>query len=254
MIVTINFLSKELKKNTSVNIILPNNASKNEPFKTIWLLHGLMGDHTSWLRMSSIERYVKNRNVAVVMPNADRSWYTNTAYGINYFNYVAYELPELMRSRFLGYSDKREDNIVAGLSMGGYGALKLALTCPLKYSSCIALSGSLDVTRKGRKYDIDEWRSIFGFDIATPDELEGSEHDLFYLAKRNAEGGLPFPRIYMWCGTEDTLIDINEKYHAHLLSLGVPHLFESSGGDHSWTFWDMHIKDGIKYILDQTNS
>lgn len=250
MILTINFLSKELKKDTCVNIILPNNISESEPFKTIWLLHGLMGDHTSWLRRSSIEGYVKNKNVAVVMPNVDRSWYTNTAYGINYFNFVAYELPELMRSRFIGYSDKREDNVVAGLSMGGYGALKLALTCPMQYCSCISLSGSLDVTRKGRTYNIDEWRSIFGFDMVSAEDLEGSEHDLFALAQNNAATALPFPKLYMWCGTEDTLLDINQQYDELLTTLGVEHLFEYSEGDHSWIWWDKHIKDGLKYILD----
>jgi S-formylglutathione hydrolase FrmB len=221
-----------------------------KPFKTLWLLHGLHGDNTSWMRKSSIERYVKKYNLAVVMPSVDRSWYTNTAYEVNYFNFVAYELPALMRSTFKAYSDKREDNIVAGLSMGGYGSLTLALTCPMQYGSCISLSGSLDVTRKGRKCNINEWRSIFGFDIETPDELCGSEHDLFALAKNNAESGLPFPKLYMWCGTEDTLIDINKKYDDHLTSLGVPHLFEFSEGDHSWKWWDMHIKDGLKYILD----
>ncbi len=250
MLLELNFASSELKKDTCVNIVLPNNMDDEKPFKTLWLLHGLHGDHTSWMRKSSIERYVKKYNLAVVMPSVDRSWYTNTAYEVNYFNYVAYELPSLMRSTFKGYSDKREDNIVAGLSMGGYGALKLALTCPMQYGACISLSGSLDVTRKGRKYNINEWRSIFGFDIETPDELEGSEHDLFALAKNNAESGLPFPKLYMWCGTEDTLIDINKKYDDHLTSLGVPHLFEFSEGDHSWKWWDMHIKDGLKYILD----
>ena len=250
MLLELNFASSELKKNTTVNIILPNNINDEKPFKTLWLLHGLHDDHTSWTRKSSIERYVKKYNLAVVMPSVDRSWYTNTAYEVNYFNYVAYELPELMRSTFKGYSDKREDNIVAGLSMGGYGALKLALTCPRQYGSCISLSGSLDVTRKGRKCNINEWRSIFGFDIETPDVLEGSEHDLFALAKNNAESGLPFPKLYMWCGTEDTLIDINKKYDEHITSLGVPHLFEYSEGDHSWKWWDMHIKDGLKYILD----
>ena len=73
---------------------------------------------------------------------------------------------------------------------------------------------------------------------------------MFALAKNNAESGLPFPKLYMWCGTEDTLIDINKKYDAHLTSLGVSHHFEFSEGDHSWKWWDMHIKDGLKYVLD----
>ena len=250
MISELNFLSKELKKDTCVTIILPNDISEGKPFKTLWLLHGLMGDHTSWIRRSSIESYVKKQNIAVVMPSVDRSWYTNTAYGVNYFNYVAYELPSLMRATFKNYSDKREDNLVAGLSMGGYGALKLALTCPGNYAACISLSGSLDVTRKGRAYNIDEWRSIFGYSINSAEDLEGGEHDLFELTQRNAASSVAFPNIYMWCGTEDSLIEINRKYDSLLTQLSVPHSYEESEGDHSWRYWDIHIKNALKYILE----
>ena len=247
MFLELKFSSKELKKSTCVNIIIP--EAVGQTFKTLWLLHGLSDDNTAWMRKSLIERYANEYNLAVVMPSVDRSWYTNTAYGVNYFNYVAYELPALMRSRFIGYSDERGDNIVAGLSMGGYGALKLALTCPTQYGSCVVLSGSLDVTRKGRKYNIDEWRSIFGYNINDAKDLEGSEHDLFALARKNSEARLPFPKLYMWCGTEDTLIGINQQYDELLTTLGVAHLFESGEGDHTWKWWDIHIKDGLKYIL-----
>jgi S-formylglutathione hydrolase FrmB len=184
------------------------------------------------------------------MPNVDRSWYTNTQYGANYFNFVTKELPEVCRHNFKVMSDKREDNIVAGLSMGGYGAIKLALSCPEQYAYCISLSGSLDITRKGRPYSIDEWRSIFGFDMHTPLELEGSEHDLFWLTEKNKKDGLPFPKLYMWCGTEDTLIKSNIEYHELLTRLGIEHTFETSEGSHTWRWWDLHILPALNYILN----
>ena len=121
----------------------------------------------------------------MIMPDVDRSWYTDSAYGLNYFDFLTKELPQICHKHFRVFSEKREDNIVAGYSMGGYGALKVALTYPEPYCSCISLSGSVDITRKGLSYPLDEWRSIFGFGIETALSLEGTEHDLFALAERN---------------------------------------------------------------------
>lgn len=247
MVFQINLYSEELKKETSVSVLLPEAGER--PHKVIWLLHGLGGNHTSWLTNTRIARYAKQHRLAVVMPNADRSWYTNTAYNVNYFNYIAHELPILCRRIFAGFSEKREDNVVAGLSMGGYGALKLALTCPEQYGACISLSGSLDVTRRGRTYDPDEWRSIFGLDIDSPLSLAGGQHDLFALAARDKASHLPFPSIFLWCGTEDSLIDINRDFSKHLTALDVPHVFEASEGDHTWKWWDLQIEEALDSIL-----
>ena len=252
MFLQMNFYSKEVGKAVGVNVLIPEKCrNSTEPYKTMWLLHGLSDDYTAWMRFSSIERYANEHGIAVVMPGVDRSWYTNTAYGAQYFNFVAKELPEICQGLFKGMSSRREDNIVAGLSMGGYGALKLTLTCPEQYSACISLSGSLDVTRKGRVYNLEEWRSIFGYQIESALDLAGSEHDLFALAERNKKEGKPFPKLYMWCGLQDTLVDINRAFNAHLNTLGVSHVFETSQGDHSWKWWDLHIQDGMQYVLKE---
>ena len=251
MFLQMDFYSKELGKSAAVNVLIPEKCRKSEkPYKTLWLLHGLSDDHTAWMRYSSIERYANEWGIAVVMPNASRSWYTNTAYGANYFNFITKELPEVCREMFSGMSAAREDNIVAGLSMGGYGALKLALACPLQYGACISLSGSFDVTRRGRAYNLGEWQSIFGYEIKDALELAGGEHDLFALAKANKENGKPFPKLYLWCGTEDSLVDINYAMDAHLTSLDVPHVLKTSEGNHTWKWWDLHIQDGVNYVLN----
>ena len=247
-----NFKSKELNKDVQVNILIPDKATANgEAYKTLWLLHGCSDNHTAWTRYTSIERYANTYGIAVVMPNVDRSWYTNTAYGSNYFNFVAKELPMVCRRLFKGMSEKREDNIVGGLSMGGYGALKLALVCPEQYGACVSLSGALDITRKGRTCNVEEWRSIFGYELQSPLELEGSEHDLFALSAKNKNEGKPFPKLYMWCGLDDVLIAANRLFDQHLSELGVAHEFDTSEGNHSWKWWDLHIQNAIRYILDQ---
>lgn len=236
------FRSEALEQDACVNVLIPD-KKKAAKLKTLWLLHGLSGNHSAWMRFSSIERYAREYGIAVVMPCADRSWYTDTAYGKKYFTYITKELPEKIAYYFNDYSDKKEDNIIIGLSMGGYGAVKSVLTYPEKYSFCASLSGSLDITRKNRPYNIDEWRSIFGFDLKSADELEGTKHDLFALARESKD----LPYIYMWCGTEDSLIGVNKNFSAHLTELGFAHTFKTSEGDHTWKCWDMHIQNALDY-------
>ena len=253
----LNYYSEALQSHTVVNVILPECPRKGPGigmipagnYKTLYLLHGLHGNQNDWLRRTGIERYAEKYDLAVVMPGMNNSWYADTCYGAGYFTFITKELPEVCRGYFKGMSDKREDNIVAGLSMGGYGALKAALSCPETFGHCAALSGSLDITRKGRACDLPLWRGNFGFTMESPLELEGGPNDLFALARKNHAEGVPFPNIYMWCGTEDVLIGNNRDYHALLNELGVAHGYEESEGDHSWPWWDLHIQDALRYLL-----
>lgn len=108
-----------------------NGSQKKSSYPVLYLLHGLSDDHTIWHRRTSIERYVSALGLAVVMPNVGKSFYTDMANGGNYFTFITEELPTLVQSYF-PVSAKREDNFIAGLSMGGYGAFKVALSCPEK--------------------------------------------------------------------------------------------------------------------------
>lgn len=252
-----NFYSNALKANVAVNVILPENYKGSDTsgapagtYKTLYLLHGLSGNHTDWIRRTSIERYATQYGIAVVMPEVGRSWYTDTVYGANYFTFITQELPAVCRSYFKGMTDRREDNLIAGLSMGGYGAVKAALTYPELYCGCASLSGALDITRRGgRPYHLPEWQSIFGFNMKTPEELEGSKHDVFALAKQNRENGSLFPKVYLWCGTEDPLIEYNRRFHTLLGDLDIAHCYEESEGTHTWKYWDQHIQDALAYLF-----
>ena len=241
------FRSDALNQSVSVNILLPSKVEGT--FKTLWLLHGLSGDHTDWMRYTSVERYAREYGLAVVMPNVGRSWYTDTAYGQKYFTFVTRELPDTMAAYFKGYSAAREDNLIIGLSMGGYGALKAALTLPEQYHFCASLSGSLDITRKGRPCNLAEWRAIFGFDLEKPDDLEGTQHDIFVMAENCKQP----PEIYMWCGTEDTLIHVNKRFSAHLFALDIPHTFAYSEGNHTWGYWDLHLQSALADWKEKTD-
>ena len=250
-VIEMKFYSEMLKKQTMVNVVLPEirKRSKDVPIKVLYLLHGLSDNHTAWCCNTSIERYAAKYNIAVIMPDVGRSWYTDTPWGENYFSYITKELPNACRVFFAGLSDKREDTYIAGLSMGGYGAVKAAMLYPELYAGCVSLSGSLDITRKGRACDIALWRTLFKSDMESPLELEGSCYDLFYQARRNAETKTKVPNIFMWCGTEDSLLECNRSYDKLLTELGIFHEYRESEGDHSWKWWDKHIVDGLDYIL-----
>ena len=250
--------SAALGSATEVNIILPEQprgvlpiGCPSEKYKTLWLLHGLNGDHNSWIRETAIERYVKKYQIAVVMPNVDRSWYTDTCDNVRYFTFITEELPRTLRSYFRGMSDKREDNYIAGLSMGGYGAVKAALTYPENYAAFASLSGSLDITRRGRSINIPEWRRVFKADLQSGEELDKTQHDLFWLAEKNIKAGVNMPRYYQWCGVDDELIKVNRHFHDHLLELGFDHVCEEGPGDHSWPWWDEHIHDVLKFMFGE---
>ena len=241
------YRSEALNMHVNLNVIIPD--GKSEGYKTLYLLHGLSDDCTAWTRQTSIERYANSRGIAVVMPSVTRSWYSNTAYGAKYFDFVALELPRVCRSFFKGMSDKREDNLVAGLSMGGYGALKIALTYPESFGYCASLSGAVDLVNRNFPTDLAEWKGNFGFDFADGSSLAGTENDVFDLTKKAVASGKTMPAIYLWCGESDFLLDMNRRYNALLSELGVDYIYEESEGDHSWKWWDLHIQSALDYLL-----
>ena len=115
-------------------------------YPVLYLLHGMSDDHTIWQRRTSIERYAADYGIAVVMPSTQLGWYTDMQIGLPWFTYITQELPAICRSFFPNMSEKREDTFVAGLSMGGYGALKCALRAPETYCAAASLSGAVDVS------------------------------------------------------------------------------------------------------------
>lgn len=240
------YRSEALLMQVALSVIIPDGKSE---YKTLYLLHGLSDDYTAWPRHTSIERYANERGIAVVMPSVTRSWYTNTAYGAKYFDFVALELPRVCRSFFKGMSDKREDNMVAGLSMGGFGALKIALNYPEAFGACASLSGAIDLVSRGKPYNLEEWRGNFGFSMEDCSELTDTENDIFGLTEKLAKSDRPFPAMFLWCGERDFLLNPNRRYEELLCKLGIEHHYYESEGDHSWRWWDMHIQPAMDYML-----
>lgn len=209
---------------------------------TLLLLHGMSDDETIWTRSTNIERYAAALGLAVVMPNVHRSFYTNMLHGYRYWDFVSQEVLSKARS-FFPLSSAREDNFVAGLSMGGHGAFKLALRMPEAFAAAASLSGVADVAefRESRKLD---YQLIFG----DSGPARGSEHDLFHLSQQLASSGLARPRLYQCCGTEDFLLTQNRDLRAHLQPLGFDYLYEEGPGNHDWHYWDKMIARTLEWL------
>jgi len=252
------FYSEALKLSTSMCVILPQatqtqigmkGVSRRRKHPTLYLLHGLSDDHTIWQRRTSIERYVAPLGLAVVMPAVNRSYYTDMASGPRYWTFISDEVPRVARS-FFPLSGEREDNFVAGLSMGGYGAFKLALRRPEIFAAAASLSGALDLAASARRVRENDpemlhmLESIFG-DV---DSIAGDEHDLFHLAEELVRSGAPIPRLYQCCGAEDFLLDDNRAFRAHAKRLGLEVMYEESPGHHEWGYWDQAIRRVLEWL------
>jgi putative tributyrin esterase len=256
MILTeINFFSETLGMRAAMDVILPQRTmaesqSKSKPkYRTLFLLHGHSDDHSAWQRWTSIERYVEGMNLAVIMPSVHRSFYTDMAHGLPYWQFISEEVPAVARDLF-PLSFDRADNFVAGLSMGGYGAFKLALTHPERFAAAASLSGAVDiieVTKSRHNPDDQEWKanvySIFG----DPEKVPGSQNDLFALAEKAAKSKLK-PRLYQCCGTEDFLYADNLRFRDFVRKLPIDLTYEEGPGEHNWAYWDRMIQKVLAWL------
>ncbi len=253
----VNFSSEVLCMNTEMDVILPERTkgqigmegkAGEGTYPTLYLLHGMSDDHTIWQRRTSIERYASEKGVAVVMPTTHLGWYTDMAIGYDYWTFLTSELPAICRDMFPRMSRKREDTFVAGLSMGGYGALKCGLRAPELFSYAAGLSSACDVAgileNPANAGENTFWTDIFG----EPSAVRGSFNDLFAAASELAASGKPRAKLYMWCGTEDFLYRDNVALRDHLRALGYDLTYEESPGDHQWKYWDAKIQTVLDWL------
>lgn len=237
----IDWMSESLRMATSAEVILPEEGELGE-VKVVYLLHGLSDNCTGWCRYTSVERYARNFGVAVVMPEVQRSFYTDTASGMAYFRYIHEELPQLC-NRFFGLTTDPAKTYIMGLSMGGYGAMKCTLTTPERYAGCGSFSGALRVTDSALRGALarEELAAILGGEC----KLQ-KENDPFALLKEAKS----LPPIYLSCGEEDTLYSINREMDKALEKLGAVHRFDHRPGIHNWDFWDQSLNDCFHYFFD----
>ena len=178
------------------------------------------------------------------MPTTHLAWYTDMYHGLKYFTYISEELVRICRGFFPQMSEKPEDTFVAGLSMGGYGAVKCALLHPETFGAAATFSGALNIARETDREPSPYFTDIFG----ERGTIKGSINDLYAMAERLKQSGHKLPPIYQWCGTEDGLLEDNRRFYDHLRTLGYPVDYSESAGGHEWNSWDLQIKKAISWF------
>ena len=238
---TIQYSSRSLQKASAFNIIFPDDPRIGRPWSVFYLLHGLSDDYSIWARRTSIERYVEGLPLAVVMPDGGRGWYTNAVEGPAYEDDLVKDVVGLVDATF-PVKAERSGRAIGGLSMGGYGAVKVGLKHHEMFASINSHSGAVaflqDDLNKIQGIGPEVTR-IFG---KSP---KGGKDDPFALVETIDHGRIPPMRID--CGTEDFLLDQNRGFHAHLDSLRIPHEYQEYPGSHNWAYWDEHVREAIAF-------
>lgn len=267
-IIQVNFVSQTLWRTVPLQVILPvdkltpdGRLPEPKKFKTLYLLHGLLGNYTDWVSGTRIQRWAEERDLAVVMPSGDNAFYVDRPASNNrYGEFIGKELVEITR-RMFPLSDRREDTFIGGLSMGGFGAMRNGLKYHETFGAIISLSGAFsmfeDLTDPNvAKVGLLEpafHESLFG----PSDEAIRSDKNPRILIEKLGEmkkndPSLPLPQIYIACGTADGLLRHNRTYRKLLVENGFDVTYEEGPGNHDWDFWDKYIKKVVDWLpLDE---
>ncbi|MBB6634596.1 alpha/beta hydrolase [Cohnella thailandensis] len=262
-ILNLHFFSRCLKREVPLTALLPVDSpflpaqedSTFQPLKALYLLHGYSGTHSDWVNFSRIRELSDRYRIAVFMPSGENHFYVDDEdKGALYGEYIGRELIDFTRKLF-PLSSSREDTLIGGLSMGGYGAIRNGYKYSDRYGHIIALSSALIPYKianmepgfKDGIADYGYYRSVFG-DLT---KLLGSDKDPEAIVRRLCERGEELPNLYMACGTEDFLLDVNRRFHHFLEANKVEHTYRESAGAHTWDFWNETIADGLNWALGE---
>lgn len=250
-LIRMDHLTENLKVNLPLYLIVPEPGDMHgvpvSGRKVLYLLHGLSDDASAWPRFSTIETVAKRYGLVVVMPSVGRSFYLDQPNGQAYFTYLTEELPRYLEEVF-AIRPGREKTLIAGLSMGGYGAFKAALLHPERYFAAASLSGvlSMDIwaAHAGDSRQT-EFELLFG-DLS---RLPGSEHDPAVWLRRAAQNPATLPRLFVACGKQDDLYPVNRLFKSQCEALGVALDYHEADGRHDWPFWDKYIQVFLSSVL-----
>lgn len=244
-LIQVHYRSEALQRTVPLQVILPvESPTAPQKFKTLYLLHGLHGSCVDWVANTRIRRWAEAKNLAVVMPSGDNSFYVDRpASGNCYGEFIGRELVEVTR-RMFPLSDKREDTFIGGLSMGGFGALRNGLKYRGNFGAIVSLSGAVDVLHM----PMSPAETAFGEALFGPaQESIVSDKNPRVLIKR-LKGRSELPRVYLCCGTEDPLLEQSRKARELLEDAGFDVTYEEGPGRHDWDFWDAYIKKVLDWL------
>ncbi len=248
-----------MRREVTFNALLPlesGGGSEEEakrPLPALYLLHGYAGSHNDWLNFSRIRELADQYRVAVFMPSGENRFFLDDEEKEELFGeYIGRELVEFTR-RMFPLSQEREQTWIGGFSMGGYGAIRNGLKYADRFGRIIALSSALlPYTIANIPTDYHNgiagyayYRNVFG-DLT---RVLGSDKDPEALIKQLKSQGTDIPQIYMACGTEDFLLEVNRRYHDFLAAENIPHTYRETPGSHNWEFWNASIRDAFQWTM-----
>lgn len=254
------FYSHAIGRYVNVNVVLPlkeidflspDYNGIPEKFPVLYLLHGLSGNHTNWIRYSNVERYAEAKRIALIMPQMDNGYYTDNPYSGYYYDFLTRELPETMERLFPVSGDPRK-RYVAGLSMGGYGALLAVLGKPEFYSYCASLSGRTGIMERGEGletgFEFNKWlKGAFGM---KGEYYDAEKHEPCHMLRKLAESKTTPPKLFITCGTEDSMYTDTTHIRDVISELGFDMTYWECPGIHDWNFWDEAIKHILNWLPD----
>lgn len=232
-VLELRYFSNALGKAQRAVVLVPESAG---PYHVLFQLHGLSDDESAWTRYTSIERYVQGLPLLVVMPDGGRGFYCDAREGFAYGTAIGKELPELVERWF----PTKPGWAIGGLSMGGYGCARLALTYPERFVSSASHSGAMTFGHYTPDASNDFGKEFLR--VLGPDPVDGPD-DLFALAKKAS----PKPKLRVDCGVDDFLIEANRSFHELLDELGYAHEYEEFPGEHNWAYWDEHFPKALAF-------
>lgn len=250
-LIRIDHVPETVKVNLPLNIILPDPGQMGKKpvrkRKVLYLLHGLSDDASAWQRYSAIETYANAYGLVVVMPSVGRSFYLDQPNGQLYFTYLMEELPKYLADVF-NLTPKREDTLIAGISMGGYGAFKAAFLHPERFCAAAAFSGVLSLAFLSA-YPDDPRQPEFTYLFGDLKKLAGGENDPAVWLQNAAKNPAALPRLFIACGRQDDLYPINQMAVKACRELGIEVDYYEEDARHDWLFWDAQIRRFLALVL-----
>lgn len=240
---TVSFYSPSLDTQTTYVAALPSPLVPGQKYPVLYLLHGATGSYKDWIEKTTVSESLKLRHMIVIMPDGGQyGWYVDSPLRAKsqYASLITKDLREDVEKRFPARTD-RQGRGIAGLSMGGHGALSLAAKNPGLYESASSLSGILDIAAHPKNWRLSE---ILG---AQPEALDQwKAHSVYHLAEAFTTAGVA---LRFDTGTEDTTgaVDDSRRFHKKLEELKVPHIYNEYPGKHNWEYWQDHISEHLDF-------
>ncbi|MDO4648494.1 MAG: alpha/beta hydrolase family protein [Eubacteriales bacterium] len=259
-IIHVEYLSEALMRTVPVEVILPVDKLRfpgmpereEKPFKTLYLLHGVFGSSKDWLMNTTIQQFAEEKNLAVVMPCGENRFYIDQKEGHNlYGEFIGKELVSMTRKMF-PLSHKKEDTYIAGLSMGGYGALRNGLKYHETFGAIAALSTALITDGIEKRTDAHpfflETKSFAEQIFGDLNRVKGSDMDPYALVDALVLNKNEIPHLFMACGTDDSLLPLTRKFQQYLKEKEIPVTCVEESGNHEWNFWGQMIRRVLEWL------